>query len=58
MPILRAIAGPGSNISKGPVAVVHFDAHTDGYETGGQFFGNGEELSRLYVDIAETGEDL
>jgi guanidinopropionase len=42
LPILRAIAGPGSNISKGPIAVVHFDAHTDGYDTGGHYFGNTE----------------
>ncbi len=37
LPILRAIAGPDSNISKGPIAVVHFDAHTDGYV--GEYFG-------------------
>jgi guanidinopropionase len=42
LPILRAIAGPGSTISNGPVAVVHFDAHIDGYETGGHYFGNVE----------------
>jgi len=40
LPILRAIAGSKSNISKEPIAVVHFDAHTDGYE--GDFFGETE----------------
>ena len=42
LPILRAIAGKDSNISKGPVAVVHFDAHTDGYLDDGHFLGNVE----------------
>lgn len=42
LPILRAIAGPDSNISKGPVAVVHFDSHTDGYADDGHFLGNVE----------------
>jgi guanidinopropionase len=40
LPILRAIAGPESNISKGPIAVVHFDAHTDGYT--GLHYGEAE----------------
>jgi guanidinopropionase len=55
MPILRAIAGPGSNISKGPVAVVHFDAHTDGYETGGHFFGNAEWAGSWSRNMNEEG---
>ncbi len=42
LPILRAIAGNDSNISKGPVAVAHFDAHTDGYQDDGHFLGNVE----------------
>jgi guanidinopropionase len=42
LPILRAIAGNDSKISKGPVAVVHFDAHTDGYQDDGHFLGNVE----------------
>ena len=42
LPILRAIAGKDSNISKGPVAVVHFDSHTDGYKDDGHFLGNVE----------------
>lgn len=32
-PILKALAGPGRNLSKGrPAALIHFDAHTDSYE--------------------------
>ncbi|MCF8067836.1 MAG: arginase family protein [Desulfobacterales bacterium] len=42
LPILRAIAGTNSGISKGPVAVVHFDSHTDGYRNEGHFLGNVE----------------
>lgn len=32
LPILRAIAGPKSRIN-GPIGMIHFDAHTDTYET-------------------------
>jgi guanidinopropionase len=46
LPILRAIAGPGSTLSGEPVAVVHFDAHSDTYgvdETGADhYLGNYE----------------
>ncbi len=31
LPILRAIAGPDSNLAGEPVAVVHFDAHFDSF---------------------------
>lgn len=39
LPILRAIAGPGTTLSGRPVAIVHFDAHADTFDMEG-FLGN------------------
>jgi guanidinopropionase len=39
LPILRAIAGPNSNIAGEPVAIVHFDAHADTFKME-DFLGN------------------
>lgn len=39
-PILKAIAGPGRNLSGGkPCALIHFDAHTDSYENMPHWLG-------------------
>jgi guanidinopropionase len=39
-PILKAVAGPGRRLSGGrPAALVHFDAHTDSYETMPHWLG-------------------
>ncbi|MCA0432523.1 MAG: arginase family protein [Proteobacteria bacterium] len=39
-PIIKAIAGPGRKLSKGkPVALIHFDAHTDSYENMPHWLG-------------------
>ncbi|MGL4528631.1 MAG: arginase family protein [Aestuariivirga sp.] len=39
-PILKAIAGPGRKLSGGkPVALIHFDAHTDSYENMPHWLG-------------------
>jgi len=39
-PILKAIAGPGRNLSGGkPCALVHFDAHTDSYDNMPHWLG-------------------
>jgi guanidinopropionase len=40
-PILKALAGPGSRLAGGrPVALVHFDAHTDTYHHVPHWLGN------------------
>ncbi len=40
-PLLKAAAGPGSRLSGGrPVALVHFDAHTDAYHHLPHWLGN------------------
>lgn len=39
-PIIKAIAGPGRNISGGrPCALIHFDAHTDSYDNMPHWLG-------------------
>jgi guanidinopropionase len=59
LPILRAIAGPDSNIAGEPIAVVHFDAHHDSYgkeEAGAShMLGNYEWAGSWAKSMADEG---
>ena len=55
LPILRAIAGPQSNLAGEPIAVVHVDAHTDTYYDEVHYMGNKEWAGGWGVLMKEEG---
>lgn len=55
-PILKAIAGPGRRLSGGaPVALIHFDAHTDSYENMPHWLGAKRSAAHWAAYTAREG---
>lgn len=55
-PILKAIAGPGRTLSRGkPVALIHFDAHTDTYENMPHWLGARRSAAHWAAYTAREG---
>lgn len=55
-PIIKAIAGPGRNISGGkPCALIHFDAHTDSYDNMPHWLGARRSAAHWAAYTAKEG---
>ena len=55
LPILRAIAGSDSKVGGEGIAVVHFDAHTDTYNTEPHYMGNKEWAGSWACTMKDEG---
>lgn len=55
LPILRAIAGEKSKLGQGKIAIVHFDAHTDTYNTEPHYMGMKEWAGSWACDMKDEG---